>query len=212
MITIPLTQGQVAFVDEADYEDVSKFKWWAFRGGATFYACAFTKNLKKSSIIKMHRYILQPPFHLDVDHINGNGLDNRRKNLRTCTSSQNMANRRKTLGTCSSDYKGVYWYERKGKWGSSIKKWGKRFWLGYFINERDAAIAYDNASEKMFGDFSRPNFPHGNTSDAHSPQPRLSGSHRGAGLRFDSGSNFFVWQFPNRGFFPRRGITVEEFR
>ena len=50
------------------------------------------------------------------------------------------------------------------------------------------------------------------TTHAHSPQPRLSGSHRGAGLRFDSGSNFFVWQFPNRGFFPRRGITVEEFR
>ena len=92
----------------------------------------------------------------DVDHWNGDGLDNRRRNLRAATPSQNQHNRRKRLG-CSSRFKGVHWHKRHGKWAAKIRIDGRQLHLGYFPVERDAAAAYNLAANQEFGEFALTN-------------------------------------------------------
>lgn len=112
----------------------------------------------KGKHILLHRLIMKPRNDMDIDHINGNGLDNRRKNLRICTKKQNQGNRRK-IGTFTSKYKGVYFPKGKKRWRANITKGtGTRFHLGYFDNEEDAAKAYDNAALEYFGKFANINF------------------------------------------------------
>lgn len=94
MKTIPLTQGQVALVDDEDYEYLMQWKWCAAWNGNTYYAFRGGKKEhgKKRQMIKMHRDLLDTPRGLEVDHLNGNGLDNRRCNIRNCTHKENMQN------------------------------------------------------------------------------------------------------------------------
>jgi len=107
----------------------------------------------------MHREVLKVPDYLLVDHINHNGLDNRKANLRPATKTQNGRNRRKVnIQRCRSRYKGPCWYGRKKKWGVKIMVDGKSIFLGYFDDEIDAAKAYDTAAKKYFGDFASLNF------------------------------------------------------
>ena len=215
-VTIGISGNGIVIVDKCDEAIFLDHTWRVMKYGSCLYAGTHLKTPRGKTTCLLHRLILQPDEDQHVDHINGNGLDNRRSNLRLCSRVENRWNSRKLKTSATSIFKGVYFdknYQRRKLskcWRSGIRCNGEKINLGSFYNEIDAAVAYDRAAIKFFGDFARPNFPHGNTSDAHSPQPRLSGSHRGAGLRFDSGSNFFVWQFPNRGFFPRRGISVEE--
>ena len=106
----------------------------------------------------MHRAILNAPKGLLVDHIDGNGLNNRKSNLRLCTFAQNAHNSRPRRNS-SSRYKGVCWHKLKKKWTVSIYKGGKRTYLGYYDDEIEAALAYDRKAEELFGEFAYLNFP-----------------------------------------------------
>lgn len=157
MKTIQLTQGKVALVDDADYAELSKYKWCAWRIGGNWYSKRGIGTRKSFTQVYMHRVIMGALPGQQVDHINGDGLDNRRCNLRIATMAQNQANRRKSPGT-SSAYKGVTLDTKKGGWIAYIKVRQKRIHLGHFADEVDAARAYDAAALKYFGEFARPNF------------------------------------------------------
>ncbi len=154
MKRIPLTQGKVAIIDDADFEEFSKYKWCAMKNGNTFYAVRnYAQPIQMN--IWMHRVIMNAQKGQEIDHINGNGLDNRRYNLRLCTRSQNHQNQR--IGGGSSQYKGVCWNKQAGKWQAQIMLNYKTYYLGHFVNEIDAAKAYDRKAKGLFGEFARLN-------------------------------------------------------
>ena len=149
---IPLTRGKFVLVDDDDFEWLSKVKWHYTSCGYAARAVRLSKN--KTILIRMHRNILIPPKEAQIDHINGNGLDNRKSNLRICDKTQNQGNRRK-IKKAKSKYKGVAL--NKGKWVSYIKDGPKIRHLGRFIREEDAALAYNFAALGYFGEFARMN-------------------------------------------------------
>jgi len=151
---IPLTQGKFAIVDAEDYDWLNKYKWYASRAKRTYYA----RGTIKGKHVRMHRLILDAPPHLFVDHINCNGLDNRRKKLRLCTHFQNQQNRRPSLNG-KSKYKGVCWSKRHKKFRARITYNRKSYHLGLFDSEIDAAKAYDKKALELFGEFAYLNFP-----------------------------------------------------
>lgn len=135
----------VCQVDQEDYDRLSKHKWYAYKHGYTYYA--FTRINKK--IVLMHRFILGVWFkEIEIDHINGVGIDNRKENLRICTHSQNMHNR-KTWG--KSSYLGVSFNSGINKYGSVIHRDKTRYFLGYYESERIAALAYDLKAKEFYG-------------------------------------------------------------
>jgi len=160
---IPLTQGQFALVDAADYESVSQFKWQAFWNTKTrsFYAGRTTAQLNKKGAhtVMMHREILGIPLgdKRQVDHVkSGRTLDNRRRNLRIVTRFQNQHNRRKmTIG--QSRFKGVTRADKK--WKAEIISHGKWYYLGVHPTEEAAARAYDEFVSELHGEFAVLNFP-----------------------------------------------------
>ena len=158
MKEIPLTQGKVALVDDDDFEWLSQFKWYAVKFGRTFYAVRQAPRVNgKQRTIWMHREVLGlKPGDPRVDHRDGDGLNNQRMNLREATHRQNMMNSRGRSG--SSRFKGVDWDKRAKKWRARISVNGKKKHLGYFIDEEEAARAYDEKAKKIFGEFARVNF------------------------------------------------------
>ena len=146
---IQLTRGKVAIVDDEDFERLNQHNWCVRQGTKTFYAIREAQGKR----IHMHHLICPKP----VDHINGNGLDNRRCNLRQATQSQNRMNQSKGGGT-SSKFKGVTWSKQSQKWQAQIKFHKKNKHLGLFISEVEAAKAYDKAAKQLFGTFAKPNF------------------------------------------------------
>ena len=157
MKKIPLTQGKFALVDDADYEWLSKWKWCYHSRG---YAARGQYNpvTKKITQIFMHRLIMNPLKSMIIDHVNHNGLDNRRCNLRICTREQNAYNSRSHKNS-ASQYKGVHWGKLTQNWRAEITCKGKRIHLGVYTNEKDAARAYDNKAIELFGVFAKPNLP-----------------------------------------------------
>ena len=151
---IPLTKGKFAIVDADDYYRLTKYKWHAARGVNTSYAAA---NWRGKGVI-MHRVIMGAPDHLVVDHIDHNGLNNTKANLRLCTTSQNNRNCVPKKGT-TSRYKGVVWNKERKKWRAAITFNKKAQLLGDFENEIDAAKAYDRKAAELFGEFACLNFP-----------------------------------------------------
>jgi len=105
----------------------------------------------------MHRLIMNAPEGLVVDHIDRNGLNNRKCNLRLCTKAQNVQNSRPRRNR-SSKYKGVFWNKLNKKWSASIHKGDKRIYLGGFDDEIEAALAYDRKAAELFGEFAYLNF------------------------------------------------------
>lgn len=147
---IPLTQGKFTLVDADDYDWLTQWKWWC---DSTGYASGIPEKRRQ---MRLHRFILAAPRGLYVDHINRDKLDNRRSNLRVCTQQDNSRNSppRSTAGR-SSPYKGVsidrqYQIE---KWQAVIHCNGKRVHLGHFNSEIAAALAYNEAARKIFGEF-----------------------------------------------------------
>ena len=156
---IPLTQGKYAIVDPEDFERLNKHKWCAVKSCNTFYANRTIYVGKKSISIRMHREIIQPTGYLFVDHINHNGLDNRKANLRLATCAQNNYNSRNFRKSESSKYKGVRWNKQIKKWAVIICFNKKSKFIGYFEDEKQAAKAYDKAAKKYHGQFASLNFP-----------------------------------------------------
>ncbi len=152
MKEIQLTRKRVALVDNRDYEQLNQWNWYANKNSPNhWYACRRKQVDKNRSLFLMHRVILKAPRHLQVDHINGDGLDNRRINLRLCTQSQNSHNQKTVFG--SSKYKGVYWNKIGKQWRAHIGISGKVIHLGYFRSEKKAALAYDEIAIKLVGEF-----------------------------------------------------------
>jgi len=154
---IPLTQGKFAKIDDEDFSVVNRYKWFAVRNYKTYYARTYLKTENGKILMPMHRLILRPPHDMPLDHKNGDGLDNRRSNLRLCNQTCNQRNRRTTRGT--SRFKGVCWSSWNKKWVARIRINKHLLHLGYFADEISAALAYDDAANLHFGDFARLNFP-----------------------------------------------------
>jgi hypothetical protein len=138
---IPLTKGKVAIVDAEDYECINSFLWISHHDKNIDYAqraLPKEKGIQKDQ--KMHHVIMgYPPEGLMIDHINGNGLDNRKSNLRFVTNRQNCMNRHQNT---TSRYPGVTWNKRAGKWNAQAQVFGKHKHIGTFRKEEDAYQAY----------------------------------------------------------------------
>lgn len=157
---IPLTQGQVAIVDDEDFERVNQFKWHANWNKSTKSYYAYGKQrlgIGKRTTMLMHRFILGANKGEKTDHWDHDTLNNTRNNLRICTQSQNNGNLRKRTG-CSSKYKGVYFCKKEHAWNARIRFDGPQIHLGYFRNEENAARAYDVAAIAKWGEFAMLNF------------------------------------------------------
>jgi hypothetical protein len=147
---IPIGDGYYTYVDAADYEWLSRWKWHMQGGYAVRY--------EKRKLIFMHRQIRQPPPGRIVDHKNRNRLDNTRDNLRICTHGENTQNAGKIQGALSR-FKGVSYRKERDKYFAQICHNGEPFYLGLFAKETDAARAYDHKAVELFGEFARVNFP-----------------------------------------------------
>ena len=165
MKRIRLTKGKYALVDDEDFEYLNQWKW-SWVGGERIYAARGEydpttyikgKNHGRTKHIFMHRVIINSDAET-VDHINGNTLDNQRSNLRPCSEIDNIRNQ-KMASDNTSGYKGVAWGKREKYWIAYITVSYKQKHLGYFRNKIDAAIAYDLAACRFFGEFARLNFP-----------------------------------------------------
>lgn len=157
MKEIPLTRGYVALVDDDDYERVSVYKWHVDSRGMrqnTVYATRALPAPDRKKSQQLHRLIMNAPADLDVDHIDGNGLNCQKSNMRLATAAQNSHNRKKNRNN-TSGYKGVHWVESRKKWRSEIKIQNKKISLGNFSDVLDAAKAYQDAAIKYHGDFAR---------------------------------------------------------
>jgi len=155
---IPLNHGKFAVIDPEDYFRVCRYNWRCRLDGNTYYANTSRRIKGRMKIIFMHRLILKAPKHKLVDHIDGNGLNNRKANLRLCNYTQNAWNRRPAAGG-HSKYKGVTWHNNSKGWYVRICKDYKNIYIGCFDNEIEAALAYDRKAKKLFGEFAYLNFP-----------------------------------------------------
>lgn len=164
---ILLSNGLECLVDDLDYEDLNAYKWHARKphsNTTTVYAfrskpipgIKYKNGKTKRTMVQMHRHLLNAPRNLDVDHIDGNGLNNTRENLRLATKFQNIANSKLNKRN-TSGFKGV---SRSGSaWRARINVHGKEISLGAHTTVEKAAKAYDAAARKYFGEFARLNYP-----------------------------------------------------
>ena len=165
-IEIPLGSkkypNHAVLIDAEDYDLVKDYTWCYIKGYNTPYAQSTiwrpNKKQKQKSLL-MHRLILglEEGDKKYVDHINHNGLDNRRCNIRVVTCHQNLANQKAKKGAVSK-YKGVHWSLSTNRWRVSIKTEEKRHYVGVYKNEKQAARAYDKEALDFYGPFALVNF------------------------------------------------------
>lgn len=158
--------GYTFQVDEQDYELASSRKWIGARfrerkkdgewGKERKYIIRFIHENGKRKHQRLHRFLLDAPRGLEVDHKNGDTLDNRRCNIRLCTRAQNQMNKCKQLRN-RSGYKGVCWYQWGNKWEANITIDCKTIVVGRFLTKEEAALAYNKAALEHFGEFARLN-------------------------------------------------------
>jgi hypothetical protein len=154
MKEIQLTQGKTALVDDEDFETLSKRSWSAHWNYTKWYAVA---NIN-SKVTKMHRLIMKAETEDEIDHKDGNGLNNQKANLWFCTRAQNLQNRRANTNS-TSQYVGVYFENWTNKWCAAIKKDGRTRKIGRYLTEEEAARARDKVALEVFGSHCRLNFP-----------------------------------------------------
>jgi hypothetical protein len=149
---IKLTRGLVAIVDDEDYDFLSQRKWTAMPVRDGFYAY--------NKIGLMHRIVMKAPKGTQVDHADGNKLDNRKSNLRFCTASQNLYNR-KTPKSNRLGFTGVCERKNEHRFTAYIHANKVRYWLGSFATAIEAALARDKKAKELHGEFANLNFPDG---------------------------------------------------
>jgi hypothetical protein len=152
---VPLTKGYEAIIDASDVALVSQWLWYAQISKRTVYAIAdnFDENGRRQTL-RMHRLVTAPPADMQIDHINGDGLDNRRANLRVVTLAENSRNQRLAKNS-TSGFKGVTWHKCKSKWIARIVLNRKTIHLGYFSTPEAAYEAYSKASIELHGQYGR---------------------------------------------------------
>lgn len=159
MKEIELKDGLKLLLDDDDFEKYKDTVWFLRQKCNTYYAARSIKVDGKWKHAYIHHYIMPVSKGIEVDHIDGNGLNNTKANLRYCTKAQNQHNRRKSRGR--SQYKGVVFQKKNGYWLSVIKVFTKAMSLGLYLTEIEAARAYDYAACKYFGEFAKLNFQEG---------------------------------------------------
>ena len=150
MKEIFLTRGKIALVDDADYDFLMQWKWFATSQN---YVARGKRSNGKQSVILMHRVILNTPEGFVTDHINGKGLDNQRHNIKVCSQSENMQNSSKYNKT---GYKGVH--QSLKKFCAYIWVRGRKIHLGTFDTAIEAAKVYDAKAKKMLSEHAQLNF------------------------------------------------------
>lgn len=155
-VKIPLTKGHFAIIDREDLPRVANHSWYTKESNRTCYA----KSRVSGKLVSMHRFIfeLSDPSK-QVDHIDGNGLNNTRANLRLCNKNENAWNMRNDKSTTSSVYRGVSFNKRRQKWHARIKTFSKDFHIGFFTDETAAAVAWDAKAKELHREFAILNFP-----------------------------------------------------
>lgn len=153
MKEIPLSRGQVAIVDDADYEWLMQWSWFCTSAG---YAGRWDCSNSEHALVLMHREIVRARKDEQIDHVNRTPLDNRRKNLRFATMRQNLINRALPR---KGEFRGVHRSGKGGRWRARIDSNGKRINLGTYDTAAEAARAYDTAACVYHGEFAVLNFP-----------------------------------------------------
>lgn len=154
-IKVKLTKGYHATVDIADADVVAAFTWQAVVTGRRVYAATTVcAPGRKQYRLYMHRLLLSAPAGMEVDHVNGDGLDNRRRNIRLATGAENRRNKGLTAQN-RSGLKGASWNNHAGKWEANIRAGGKRHYLGLFLTAETAHAAYAEAALRLHGAFAR---------------------------------------------------------
>lgn len=151
MREIRLTKGAVALVDDEDYERVARYRWHLHSAG---YAGRSAGTRATRHYVLLHRFILDPPSGVQVDHADMDKLNNQRSNLRLCTRSQNLRNTPAPAHNTSGT-KGVWWDGKRGKWTAQISILGKVKALGRYVDRADAEAAYAKAAQEIAGEFAR---------------------------------------------------------
>lgn len=158
MKEIPLTKGKAAIVDDDDFESISRLKWHCDKNN---YAVRRSRRGTGRETTRMARLIMKAPREVEVDHVDGNPLNNQKSNLRLCSHMENCHNQRNYRKRKSSRYKGVDFNKALGKWQARIGVNQQQLYLGVFDSEVDAASAYDAAATKHFGEFAATNLSNG---------------------------------------------------
>jgi hypothetical protein len=166
----------IVHYDNCDSQLIESHTWYIQKRKNTFYIITViphpdggwrewtnpktgkVERKRRTTTLALHRLIMNPPKGMMVDHINGDGLDNRRANLRVCTNAENGRNQRLSKNN-KSGYKGVSWFKRDKKWRSKIKHEGKSRCIGLFDCPEKAARAYDAVAKELFGEYANLNFP-----------------------------------------------------
>ena len=152
---IPLSKGKFAAVDDGDYDRVSQYPWFAFKVHNSWYAA--TGSVVKNKRTYLHRFVTNAPAGMEVDHVNGHGLDNRKANLRICRHRDNLRNQRR-IKPSRSGYRGVT-LTPHGKFVARCKYHGKMLYWGTYSTAEEAARVRDRKVMELHGEFAYLNFP-----------------------------------------------------